>query len=433
MWWTKTLWWSRPWRRSGIPGSNAVPWETRWSPGSWSWSWSRRAWRAGDQAWSRGPLGIQLHWPMENVFFAPHIPCSSGASVWGCRAEPAPKFSRLATEAHCSFGRGNREDGKKLQRDCWSARRMCLEAARQTTPRPVAGHCTFDEPVPPDETPAANNTMALNPARASVSSASKALARCTRPPPSSVASSMGLSARQMSTETTPTSTPTTADSQSASGASSSERRPRWSYTPERMKGPGFSINIVKNPARKIWHVNEDPEKVDAVYNRFLGKNGDKMLPDEIKWLAVTHKSFDQGRRGFNTRLAYYGRQVLALETMRSILANPLPGDAAQEAITFSDEHGREPFQHPALANVDKLYARQPWDVVSMEKIAKLAFDVGLGEITRWKPKMPENLELSGIVSVLNTSVLAIVGAVSLQNGAEAAHRVVRDRILRRLA
>lgn len=73
-----------------------------------------------------------------------------------------------------------------------------------------------------------------------------------------------------------------------------------------MKGPGFSINIVKNPARKIWHVNEDPEKVDAVYNRFLGKNGDKMLPDEIKWLAVTHKSFDQGRRGFNTRLAYYG-------------------------------------------------------------------------------------------------------------------------------
>lgn len=143
MWWTKTLWWSRPWRQSGIPGSNTVPWQTRWSPGSWSWSWSRRAWRAGDQAWSRGPLGIQLHWPMEKVCFAPHIPCSSGASVWGCWAEPAPKFSRLATEAHCSFGWGNREDGKKLQRDCWSARRMCLEAARQTTPRPVAGHCTL--------------------------------------------------------------------------------------------------------------------------------------------------------------------------------------------------------------------------------------------------------------------------------------------------
>ncbi|KAK0742568.1 ribonuclease-III-like-domain-containing protein [Apiosordaria backusii] len=273
--------------------------------------------------------------------------------------------------------------------------------------------------------------MALNPTRSAFSSASKALARCTRPPPQSVASRMGLSARQMSTETTTTTTDTTTDRPPASATSSSERRPRWSYTPERMKGPGFSINIVKNPARKIWHVNEDPEKVDAVYIRLLGKNGDRMLPDEIKWLAVTHKSFDQGRRGFNTRLAYYGRQILALETTRSILVSPFPEDA--QDVDFFDEHDREPFQHPALANVDKLYARQPRDVISKEKIAKLAVDVGLVEITRWKPRMPENLELSGIVPVLNTSVLAIVGAISLQHGAEVAHRVVRERILKRLA
>lgn len=31
-----------------------------------------------------------------------------------------------------------------------------------------------------------------------------------------------------------------------------------------------------------------------------------MLSDEVKWLAVTHKSFDHGRRGFNDRLAYIG-------------------------------------------------------------------------------------------------------------------------------
>lgn len=31
-----------------------------------------------------------------------------------------------------------------------------------------------------------------------------------------------------------------------------------------------------------------------------------MLSDEVKWLAVTHKSFDQGRRGFNDRLAFLG-------------------------------------------------------------------------------------------------------------------------------
>jgi large subunit ribosomal protein L15 len=83
-------------------------------------------------------------------------------------------------------------------------------------------------------------------------------------------------------------------------------RPRWSYTPERMKGPGFSINIVKDPRRTVWQNNQDPAKLDAMYNRLLGPKGDRMLPDEIKWLAITHKSFDQGRRGFNTRLAYFG-------------------------------------------------------------------------------------------------------------------------------
>lgn len=83
-------------------------------------------------------------------------------------------------------------------------------------------------------------------------------------------------------------------------------RPRWSYTPERLKGPGFSINVVKDPRRKIWKVNEDPKRLDAMYNRLLGRDGEKMLPDEIKWLAVTHKSFDYGRRGYNTKLAYFG-------------------------------------------------------------------------------------------------------------------------------
>jgi large subunit ribosomal protein L15 len=73
-----------------------------------------------------------------------------------------------------------------------------------------------------------------------------------------------------------------------------------------MKGPGFSINIPKDPRRTVWHCNEDPAKLDAMYNRLLGANGSNMLPAEIKWLAITHKSFDHGRRGFNTRLAYFG-------------------------------------------------------------------------------------------------------------------------------
>ena len=56
----------------------------------------------------------------------------------------------------------------------------------------------------------------------------------------------------------------------------------------------------------VFEVNEDPEKLDRVLTRVLGKDGDQMLTDEVKWLVVTHKSFDHGRRGFNERLAYLG-------------------------------------------------------------------------------------------------------------------------------
>lgn len=89
-----------------------------------------------------------------------------------------------------------------------------------------------------------------------------------------------------------------------------DAKPRWAYTPEGMIGAhGFSLNKIKVPSRAIWHVNEDPTKLDDFYERFLGLHGQRMLPEEVKWLAVTHKSFDYGRRGFNTRLAYFGRRA----------------------------------------------------------------------------------------------------------------------------
>jgi large subunit ribosomal protein L15 len=64
---------------------------------------------------------------------------------------------------------------------------------------------------------------------------------------------------------------------------------------------------VRPPAKGgIYTVNEDPKRLDDAYIRMLGNGGDKVLSDEVKWLAVTHKSFDHGKRGFNDRLAYLG-------------------------------------------------------------------------------------------------------------------------------
>jgi large subunit ribosomal protein L15 len=66
------------------------------------------------------------------------------------------------------------------------------------------------------------------------------------------------------------------------------------------------VPLNKHHPSNRFRVNEDPEKLDAIYNRILGDGGDKILTEEVKWLAVTHKSFDQGRRGYNDRLAFLG-------------------------------------------------------------------------------------------------------------------------------
>jgi large subunit ribosomal protein L15 len=93
------------------------------------------------------------------------------------------------------------------------------------------------------------------------------------------------------------------DSPQDDSALTETERPRWSYTPPAAKAP-FSLHL--DSKRPDFLVNEDPATLDRFYIRILGTNGDKLLSDEIKWLAITHKSFDQGRRGFNDRLAFLG-------------------------------------------------------------------------------------------------------------------------------
>lgn len=92
---------------------------------------------------------------------------------------------------------------------------------------------------------------------------------------------------------------------------SADSRPRWSFTPPLTKAP-FSLSRPKDPRRSEWKSNEDPVVLDRFYETFLGPKGPEMLPEELKWQAITHKSFDQGRRGFNDRLAYIGMSFLVL-------------------------------------------------------------------------------------------------------------------------
>ena len=112
-------------------------------------------------------------------------------------------------------------------------------------------------------------------------------------------------ATDTTTTTPPAATTPTPESFKVSESQTGEPAPRWSQTPAAMKAP-VQMQRSKKPHNAVWSVNSSPEELDDMYNRLLGQGGSKMLPEELKWLAVTHKSFDGGRRGFNDRLALMG-------------------------------------------------------------------------------------------------------------------------------
>lgn len=55
-------------------------------------------------------------------------------------------------------------------------------------------------------------------------------------------------------------------------------------------------------------MNDDPEVLDAMYLKLFGK--DLGLSEDVKWQAVTHKSFDHGRQPFNSKLRFLGMVLL---------------------------------------------------------------------------------------------------------------------------
>lgn len=195
-----------------------------------------------------------------------------------------------------------------------------------------------------------------------------------------------------------------------------------------MKAP-FSQHITKDPSRSEWTVNEDPKLLDEVLKNVLGREGERMLPDELKWLAVTHKSFDQGRRGFNDRLAFLGRQICAIECTLSIITSP-PNYNGPENDPFAGR--RQPFEDPNLRGVDNLSIKQPSDILSLGKLAQFALDTGLTKVVRWKPRMPENMKGSGFDPIMSGAVYALIGAVALQQGGKIASRIAREKIMKRL-
>ncbi|GAB7351062.1 hypothetical protein MBLNU459_g1541t1 [Dothideomycetes sp. NU459] len=192
-------------------------------------------------------------------------------------------------------------------------------------------------------------------------------------------------------------------------------RPRWQQTPRAMTMP---VRTRRAPQQAPFLVNEDPAVLDEAYRKMLGQDGDQMLPEELKWLAVTHKSFDHARRGFNDRLAFLGKRIVDLQCSLALLNAPQMQARAGAAQS-----------HTALKGLENVTSLAKHETLDKHRLAGLAQQYGLGKVIRWKPRKADNLQSSGQEVVLAHTIYSIIGALALQKGGEVANRTVRDRIL----
>ncbi|KAF1812290.1 hypothetical protein P152DRAFT_371938, partial [Eremomyces bilateralis CBS 781.70] len=200
-------------------------------------------------------------------------------------------------------------------------------------------------------------------------------------------------------------------------------RPRWQQTPPSLRAP---VRLRASRSNLPFTVNDDPKVLDDFYRRFLGSRPELVPSEEVRWIAITHKSFDQGARGYNARLAYMGKRIADLQTSLALLQ-------PSHAVTpIPDPYGRTPFTHPALDQLDNLSPARKLEILSPTRIAPLAETYGLNHVVRWTPRMPDNLKESGIDSVLAQAMYAIIGAIALEHGGAAAKAVFDSQILKSL-
>lgn len=90
---------------------------------------------------------------------------------------------------------------------------------------------------------------------------------------------------------------------------------------------------------------------------------------------------------------FTGRRILNLQTTLALLHSPV---ATQTQSLPDPQDGNQPFTHPALEGLANLGDVQVGDVLTKKRLARLATQMGIPEIMRWKPKnvrsMPKSLK-----------------------------------------
>lgn len=147
---------------------------------------------------------------------------------------------------------------------------------------------------------------------------------------------------------------------------------------------------------------------------------------------MTHKSFVQGARGFNEKLAFYGKRIVELQASLALFNDP-----ARPQLPAMDSEEDGPVIGPtttytALEGLENITTEAKAQSIPEAELSKLARSYGLNKVVRWLPLNTTNLGRSGIEGVHAVTLYAIIGALALQKGGLVATTVVQERILRPL-
>ncbi|ODQ54071.1 hypothetical protein SAICODRAFT_70322 [Saitoella complicata NRRL Y-17804] len=162
--------------------------------------------------------------------------------------------------------------------------------------------------------------------------------------------------------------------------------------------------------RQNFDVNDDIEVVQAQIKKLTGET----LPDAVAWQAVTHKSFAHGKEGYNDKLAFMGRRVLKFHLALQLAS-------------------RESSRPSAINNkaIESVTSARLDNATKASTLFSVAQNMGLNiqDVMRWKPKQTGDLELSGVKGVVGDCLTAMIGAVFMTKGGQAAEELVVKKVL----
>lgn len=100
--------------------------------------------------------------------------------------------------------------------------------------------------------------------------------------------------------------------------------------------------------------------------------------------------------GYGTRLEahteqYTGRRILNLQATLALLHSPV---AMQTQSLPDPQDESQPFTHPALEGLANLGDVQVTDILTKKRLARLATQMGMPEIMRWKPRNVRSFHIS---------------------------------------